>query len=196
MSKIYQKMYLTNKSRSKGVLGGFIHNAILKSFYSESHQLSFKRAGFTLIELLVVVLIIGILAAVALPQYEKAVEKSRAAEAMVLVRAIADAEERYYLANGEYAADIGKLDITFPGTSATYYVPGFETKNFICRPVRLDGGWNALAVCNRLPRETIYGIGKLKDGRMICGYYSEKGEEICKAMNVDVTGDANSSIFQ
>ncbi len=61
-----------------------------------------KNTGFTLIELLVVVLIIGILSAIALPQYEKAVEKSRAAQAFVLARALHSAQEEYKMANGEY----------------------------------------------------------------------------------------------
>ena len=95
-----------------------------------------KNAGFTLIELLVVVLIIGILAAVALPQYERAVEKSRVAEAVTLVRAIANAQDAYYLANGTYSTNLADLDISVPGedTSAGG-VPTKITKNFHCRAV-------------------------------------------------------------
>lgn len=59
-----------------------------------------SKMRFTLIELLVVVLIIGILAAVALPQYERAVMKTRVISLMPMLRAINDVQQRYYLANG------------------------------------------------------------------------------------------------
>lgn len=55
--------------------------------------------GFTLIELLVVVLIIGILSAIALPQYEAAVEKARATEGIVIAKSLVDAGQRFMQAN-------------------------------------------------------------------------------------------------
>ena len=72
------------------------------------------KQGFTLIELLVVVLIIGILAAVALPQYEKAVAKSRAVQAITLVKSLGQAAENYYLANGSYPTKFDQLDVDIP----------------------------------------------------------------------------------
>ncbi len=67
--------------------------------------------GFTLIELLVVVLIIGILSAVALPQYQKAVLKSRASTGWARVKAMETAQTEYLLANGNYTTDLDNLSI-------------------------------------------------------------------------------------
>ena len=76
------------------------------------------KQAFKLIELLVVVLIIGILAAVALPQYQKAVWKSRLATVKHLTKSIADAEEIYYLANNSYTKDWHALDIELGGATS------------------------------------------------------------------------------
>ncbi len=71
------------------------------------------KKGFTLIELLVVVLIIGVLAAVAVPMYQKAVERSIAAKMISSARALKEAQQRYYMANGKYAKSFSDLDINF-----------------------------------------------------------------------------------
>ena len=71
------------------------------------------KNGFTLIELLVVVLIIGVLAAIALPQYQKAVAKSRGAELITMVKSLDTAQQAYFLATGRWANNFDLLDVDF-----------------------------------------------------------------------------------
>ena len=68
--------------------------------------------GFTLIEVLVVVIIIAVLAAVAVPQYQKAVLKSKFSSLMPTTKAICDGNEAYYMAHGGYANAANELDVS------------------------------------------------------------------------------------
>lgn len=118
--------------------------------------------GFTLIELLVVVLIIGILSAVALPQYTKAVEKSRATEAITLLGNLANAEEIYKMSTGSYTGDLSALDIQLPGVTSTA-TNTINTKNFkitITNPSTTTGtSTSFVAVAERANNGTVLSSG-------------------------------------
>ncbi len=141
-----------------------------------------KNAGFTLIELLVVVLIIGILAAVALPKYELAVEKSRAAEPLALLKSLHTAQEVYYMANGSYAMNFEDLDITIP-----------ESKNFDYQISDLKA---IAAVSRKKPYLLVFRLLSPGDRRfrIACGTWAKSGTSdyeyartICAALGADVS---------
>ncbi|WP_428075302.1 type IV pilin protein [Candidatus Avelusimicrobium luingense] len=125
-----------------------------------------NNRAFTLIELLVVVLIIGILASVALPQYNKAVEKSRATEALSLLRTINQAVDAYYLASGEYPASFDELSIDIPWTGREV---GYASS--VVKDSRSNGNWSVQlekAGCQSIIATRL--DGKYKGG----GFFVEK----------------------
>ena len=105
-------------------------------------------------------LIIGILASVALPQYQRAVTKARFSEALTNVRFLRDQQRLYYLANGNYAGTFDELGADgFVGETNT-------TKNSFSYGIRPYHGGSVQALNLRTPHVWIEGY--LHDERIVC----------------------------
>ena len=152
------------------------------SFFYE-RQLS----GFTLIELLVVVLIIGILAAVALPKYQQAVEKSRATQALIIGRHLKDLERAFFLANGRYTNKFDELDFDVPAGGQLsddklhFYIGTYH--------VKLLENYNRVYIQHGGKPSYVFSI-ELDTENIICTAYTSDnyaGEGLCKSITGDLT---------
>lgn len=145
------------------------------------------KKGFTLIELLVVVLIIGILSAVALPQYQTAVDKSRYASVMALVRAMKTEAELYYLANGTYSNQIEDFMSILPGDCRKVSNEVAECSKVLVQVY--EGGsqvWgvSTVGVRNAYLQWTDHPYDPAAAGKIDCYAYKadgERGRRLCKA---------------
>ncbi len=144
------------------------------------------KKGFTLIEILVVVLIIGVLSSIALPQYLKAVEKSKYTEVEEILQTIYTAQHRYVLENNTYAETFDDLDISFDNVDLTKAVNGsvYTTNNFRISLDRVNSV-TPIIMADRVKASggndlTIYGIYKsLETGALMCEDIDTKDNITC-----------------
>lgn len=155
-----------------------------------------KNKAFTLIEMLVVVLIIGVLAAIALPQYMRSVDQSRLSQTMFVARAMAEGETRHFLANGVWSADISVLDVSFDegtlGSSKTTvsYPWGYcytACSNSSCGGCMLQKGGVTVII--------FYPLWTNHPPKCFAKTDSERSNEICKVATKKDTDSGTSGIY-
>ena len=190
MDKKYQKRIFNGKILSKHKFSG-LTLVTLRAFFCMRRCPFLRCAGFTLLELLVVVLIIGILAAVAVPQYQKAVLSSRSAQLEMWAGELKKSIQNYMMANGKntlYFEDLDiyseqKFPIREPSDSGCAAYGNFKTGD----------GANDFYISFCYGPRVVFAVGEYKDlGFGICDWNTENAR-ICGLANACKSGVSDSA---
>ena len=177
---------------------------LAKNYYPINQPLNqiaeefFMKKGFTLIELLVVVLIIGILSAVALPQYQRSVGKADAAQLLVALKAYDTARDEYKLAgNGgsgwaELAGRDAVMGNIYPAESSDSDNVGnkFEVMYSWSNNTY---GYQYTYIYDKKSNSTLYlwDFGTAGGNRAECDYDSTRWKALCDAVKSTRLTDAD-----
>ena len=142
-----------------------------------------RQSGFTLIELLIVIAIIGILAAIAIPNLLNAVQRGKQKRTMSDMRALAAAIEAYAVDSGAYPAALCASSV-YTSVSVTLNTSSFTnlTPTYIANPPRIDGWGEFLQYGSNPPNDAYViassGRDKSLAGSVGCGTTTNFNDDI------------------
>ncbi len=138
------------------------------------------QKSFTLVECLMVVIVIGVLAALAIPNYVRQKERVIVAEGIQTLKALLDAEVRFKVENGEYTSSLSDLDVEIP-VSQYFSVP------------MVSSTLEEIVHIARINSSDSYGLAITENGRAYCSWEAIGGE--CDTTGCTKTGTLGGSSF-